>query len=61
MTQNERYEQYSREAQEQVNHASNDADKAAWLWIAQSWLNLLGQNEPGVGRSGSDADPIKAG
>ena len=61
MTQSEKYEQYAREAQEQVSHASNDADKAAWLWIAQSWLNLLGQNEPSAGGSRSEADPVKAG
>jgi hypothetical protein len=46
MTQSEKYEQYAREAQEQVSHASDDADKAAWLWIAQSWLNLLGRTNP---------------
>jgi hypothetical protein len=45
VTQNEKYEQYAREAREQLEHASNDADKAAWLWIAQSWLNLLRQSE----------------
>jgi hypothetical protein len=61
MTQNEKYEQYARQARDQVSHASNDADKAAWQWIAQSWLNLLGQNEPNAGSSGSDADPVKAG
>lgn len=61
MTQDEKYEQYAREAQEQVSHASNDTDKAAWLWIAQSWLNLLGENEPNAGGSGSNADPVKAG
>lgn len=61
MTQNEKYEQYAREAQDRVSHASNAADKAAWQWIAQSWLNLLGQNEPIAGSSGSDANPVKAG
>jgi len=50
-----------REAQDQVSHASNDADKAAWQWIAQSWANLLGQNEPNAGSSGSEANPVKAG
>jgi len=46
VTQNDRYREYARQAQEQLERASSDSDKAAWLWIAQSWLNLLPQNEP---------------
>jgi hypothetical protein len=45
VTQNEKYWQYAQEAQEQVERASSDTDKVAWLWIAQSWLNLLPQSE----------------
>jgi hypothetical protein len=46
MTQNDKYRQYAQEAREQFEHASSDDDKAAWLLIAQSWLNLLPQSEP---------------
>jgi hypothetical protein len=46
MTQSDKYRQYAQEAREQFEHASNDDDKAAWLLIAQSWLNLLPQSEP---------------
>jgi len=45
MKQNEKYLQYAEEAREQFEHASNDDDKAAWLLIAQGWLNLLPQSE----------------
>jgi hypothetical protein len=48
VTQNDRYREYARQAQEQLERASSDSDKAAWLWIAQSWLNLLPQNESKV-------------
>jgi hypothetical protein len=46
VTQNDKYRQYAQEAREQFEHASSDDDKAAWLLIAQSWLNLLPQSEP---------------
>jgi hypothetical protein len=46
MTQNDKYRQYAQEAREQFEHASSDDDKAAWLLIAQSWLNLLPKSEP---------------
>ena len=37
----ERYQQYAEEAQKQAECASTDADRGAWLLIAESWLNLL--------------------
>jgi hypothetical protein len=45
VTQDDKYREYARQAQEQLERASSDSDKAAWLWIAQSWLNLLPQSE----------------
>jgi len=41
LAQSEKYQQYAEEAREQAERASTDADRAAWLLIAQSWLNLL--------------------
>ena len=35
MTQDDKYREYARQAQEQLERASSDSDKAAWLWIAQ--------------------------
>jgi hypothetical protein len=46
VTQNDKYRQHAQEAQEQLERASSDNDKVVWLWIAQSWLNLLPQSEP---------------
>jgi hypothetical protein len=46
MTQSDKYRQFAQEAREQFEHASSNDDKAAWLLIAQSWLNLLPQGEP---------------
>jgi hypothetical protein len=46
VTQNEKYRQYAQQAQEQLERAPDDADRAAWLLIAQNWLNLLVQNDP---------------
>jgi hypothetical protein len=45
VAQNEKYQQYAEEAWQQFERASSDDDKAAWLLIAQSWLNLLPQSE----------------
>jgi hypothetical protein len=45
VTQNDKFRQYAQEAQEHYEHASSDDDKAVWLLIAQSWLNLLPQGE----------------
>jgi len=46
VTQDEKYRQYAQQAQEQLERAPADDDRAAWLLIAQNWLNLLVQNEP---------------
>jgi hypothetical protein len=45
VAQNEKYQRYAEEAWQQFERASSDDDKAAWLLIAQSWLNLLPQSE----------------
>jgi hypothetical protein len=37
----EKYQQYAEEAQKQAERAPTDADRGAWLLIAESWLNLL--------------------
>ena len=38
--QSEKYQQYAEEAQEQAQRASTDVDRAVWLSIERSWLNL---------------------
>jgi hypothetical protein len=40
MTQANKYRQYALEAQEQAQRSLKDADRAAWLRIAQRWLDL---------------------
>jgi hypothetical protein len=37
----DKYLQYAVEATEQAARASIDSDKAAWILMAHSWLNLL--------------------
>lgn len=40
MTQDDKYRQYAREAQEQAQRSRHETDRASWLRIAESWLNL---------------------
>lgn len=40
MIQANKYQQYALEAQEQAQRSLKDADRAAWLRIAQRWLDL---------------------
>lgn len=42
----EKYRQYAAEAQAQADMAISDRDKASWLKIAQSWLQMLPQRSP---------------
>jgi hypothetical protein len=46
MTQDEKYRRYAHEAQEQAQRSRNASDKASWLRIAQSWLDLV--SRPGT-------------
>jgi hypothetical protein len=41
MSKVEEYRRYALEAQECADRSLSEKDKAGWLRIAQSWLNLL--------------------
>jgi hypothetical protein len=64
----EEYHRYAAEAQMQANRAISERDKASWLKIAQSWLQLLPKSavtaqdrfddqarQRGTGQEGSEA------
>jgi hypothetical protein len=45
MDKNDEYRKYAREAQNLADRSRNPGDKASWLRIAQSWLNMLPKPE----------------
>lgn len=64
----DKYRQYAAEAQAQAEMAISERDKASWLKIAQSWLQMLPHRNPtaeerfetevrerGTGQGSSDA------
>jgi hypothetical protein len=47
MDRDEEYRRQAANAQKAADRASNDADRSAWLRIAQGWLGLIrGRRQP---------------
>lgn len=46
MDKEEKYRRQAASAQASADRTSNDADRAAWLQIAQGWLGLIKRRRP---------------
>ncbi len=56
MDRDEEYRRQAADAQVLADKAKNTRDRAAWLRIAQSWLDLLGRTETPSDRFHAEAD-----